>query len=112
MLLCSRFSLLSPLFSSFTNGANMTTRLERKLANIRAGQYQPGDFIIADAKDGDIGFGRAAPGLDRSTGLMKSRETHLQAIREMTASGLVDVMLMSASTGQRLSKEGIFAGTD
>ena len=43
---------------------------------------------------------------------MKPREFHLQAIREMTASGLVDVMLMSASTGQRLSKEGIFAATD
>ena len=90
----------------------MTARLDQKLANIRAGRYRPADFIIADAKDGDIGFGRAAPGLDRATGMMKSRETHLQAIREMTASGLVDVMLMSASTGQRLANEGIFAGSD
>src|SRR5258707_5495888 len=88
------------------------TRLDRKIANIRAGRYRPDDFIIADAKDGDIGFGRAAPGPDRQTGKMKSRETHLQAIREMTASGLVDVMLMSASTGQRLSDEGLFKGTD
>jgi len=87
-------------------------RLDRKLANIRAGRYRPEDFIIADAKDGDIGFGRAAPGPDRASGAMKPRETHLQAIREMTASGLVDIMLMSASTGQRLSKEGLFAGTD
>ena len=36
--------------------------LDRKLASIRAGRYTPADFIIADAKDGDIGFGRAAPG--------------------------------------------------
>ena len=88
------------------------TRLDRKIANIRAGRYRPDDFIIADAKDGDIGFGRAAPGPDRETGRMKPRETHLQAIREMTASGLVDVMLMSASTGQRLSEEGIFANSE
>jgi DhnA family fructose-bisphosphate aldolase class Ia len=88
------------------------TRLDTKLDNIRTGKYRAEDFIIADAKDGDIGFGRAAPGADRQTGKMKSRETHLQAIREMTASGLVDVMLMSASTGQRLSDEGLFKGTD
>jgi DhnA family fructose-bisphosphate aldolase class Ia len=87
-------------------------RLDRKLANIRAGRYRPEDFIIADAKDGDIGFGRAAPGHDRATGAMKPRDAHLQAIREMTASGLVDIMLMSASTGQRLSEEGLFAGAD
>lgn len=81
--------------------------LEKKLANIRAGKYKPADFIIADAKDGDIGFGRAAPGPDAS-GKMKSRETHLQAIRDMTNSGLVDIMLMSASTAERLSEEGLF----
>jgi DhnA family fructose-bisphosphate aldolase class Ia len=86
------------------------TRLDRKLDSIRAGRYRPEDFIIADAKDGDIGFGRAAPGRDRASGRMKSRETHLQAIREMTESGLVDIMLMSASTAQRLAEEGIFAG--
>lgn len=86
-------------------------KLDQKLTNIRAGKYKPADFIIADAKDGDIGFGRAAPGAD-STGHMKSRETHLQAIRDMTRSGLVDVMLMSASTGQRLSNEGLFKDSD
>ena len=80
----------------------------RKLANIRTGKYQPDDFIIADAKDGDIGFGRAAPGPDRETGRMKPRETHLQAIRDMTASGLVDVMLMSASTGRAALERGPF----
>ena len=39
--------------------------LDTKLAAIRAGKYKPTDFIIADAKDGDIGFGTAAPGPDR-----------------------------------------------
>ena len=83
--------------------------LDTKLAAIQAGTYKPADFIIADAKDGDIGFGRAAPGARprRPTASSPAR-THLQAIRDMTASGLVDIMLMSASTGERLSEEGLF----
>ena len=84
--------------------------LDRKLANIRAGRYASDDFIIADAKDGDIGFGRAAPVKD-AAGRFTPRATHLQAIRDMTKSGLVDVMLMSASTAERLSDEGLFKGS-
>ena len=83
--------------------------LETKLANIRNGQYSHGDFIIADAKDGDIGFGRAAPVPDpNKQGRHTPRATHLQAIRDMTKSELVDIMLMSASTCERLSEEGLF----
>ena len=87
----------------------MKKKLDTKLANIRDGRYTPDDFIIADAKDGDIGFGRAAPVPDpEKPGRYLSRATHLQAIREMTASELVDIMLMSASTCERLSDEGLF----
>jgi DhnA family fructose-bisphosphate aldolase class Ia len=86
--------------------------LDAKLAAIRAGEYEPTDFIIADAKDGDIGFGAAAPGPDRDNpGRFKTRSAHLEAIREMTQSGLVDIMLMSASTAERLSDEGLFKGS-
>ncbi len=38
----------------------------------------------------------------------KPRAAHLQAIREMTRSGLVDIMLLSASSAERLSEEGLF----
>ena len=81
--------------------------LDKKLAAIRAGTYKPTDFIIADAKDGDIGFGRAAPVPDprQSRPLHAARDAS-PAIRDMTRSGLVDIMLMSASTGERLSNEG------
>ncbi|MCB1970171.1 MAG: hypothetical protein H6851_00475 [Geminicoccaceae bacterium] len=83
--------------------------LETKLGHIRGGRYQPSDFIIADAKDGDIGFGRMAPGEDpERPGRYLPRSTHLEAIREMTRSGLVDIMLMSASTAERVSREGLF----
>ena len=37
-------------------------RLDRKLSNILAGSAAPSDFIIADAKDGDMAFGITAPG--------------------------------------------------
>ncbi|HET7716509.1 MAG TPA: hypothetical protein VFK86_12870 [Bauldia sp.] len=86
--------------------------LDQKLAAIRAGKYSPSDFIIADAKDGDIGFGRASPvPYPDDPARFTPRETHLQNIRDMTRSGLVDIMLMSASTAERLSKEGLFDGS-
>src|SRR6185436_6891903 len=93
-------------------GRSLNVRsLDRKLENIRKGEYKPDDFIIADAKDGDIGFGRASSVRDAS-GNHTPRETHLESIREMTKSGLVDIMLMSASTAERLSNEGLFKSSD
>jgi DhnA family fructose-bisphosphate aldolase class Ia len=87
--------------------------LDRKLARIRAGAYTAEDFIIADAKDGDIGFGCASPVPDPDRpGRHRDRASHLEAIREMTRTGLVDIMLVSASTGERLALEGLFEGSD
>ena len=53
---------LRPVPRHPTEGHSMTKRLDRKLATIRAGAYKPTDFIIADAKDGDMAFGITAPG--------------------------------------------------
>src|SRR4029078_495393 len=36
--------------------------LDRKLGSILAGTYTPDDFVIADAKDGDMAFGVTAAG--------------------------------------------------
>jgi DhnA family fructose-bisphosphate aldolase class Ia len=83
--------------------------LDKKLGRIKAGSYTSTDFIIADAKDADIGFGTAAPGPDRAKpGRLSTREVYLERMRAMTRSGLVDIMLMSASTAERLSEEGLF----
>ncbi len=83
--------------------------LDAKLSAIQDGKYKPRDFIIADAKDGDIGFGAMAAGPDpKQPGVFRPRAAHLEAIRDMTRSGLVDIMLMSASTAERLSDEGLF----
>ena len=43
----------------------LVTRLDTKLANIRAGRYTRSDFIIADAKDADMGSGITGPGPKR-----------------------------------------------
>lgn len=71
------------------------------------------DFILADAKDGDMGLGLAAPGRNfAATGddqPFRSLEEYRQAMREITRQGLVDIMLMSVSTGEQLAlKERLF----
>ncbi|MCY4453219.1 MAG: hypothetical protein OXC01_14810 [Immundisolibacterales bacterium] len=88
----------------------MEKSLDRKLARIRQGSYTPADFIIADAKDGDMGGGITAfgPKADDS-GHCRSFPEHLDAMRHVTGTGLVDVMLMSASAAERLGAEGVFA---
>lgn len=87
-------------------------RLDQKLARLRSA-YRPTDFIIADAKDGDMGFGTTCPGPapGRSTGL-KTKAEYLAAMREMAESGLVDIMLTSASSAETLSASGLFEHTD
>jgi hypothetical protein len=84
------------------------TALNLKLANIRAGRYTPKDFIIADAKDGDMGFGRTAPGPDLTSNRLKTRAQYLQAMEEMCDSGAIDILLCSASTCEILTRRGVF----
>ncbi len=87
----------------------MKKSLDLKLDKIREGRYESSDFIIADAKDGDMGGGIEAFG--RVEGRLKSFPNHLAAMRDMTQSELVDVMLMSVSAAERLVDEGLFEGS-
>ncbi len=91
--------------------------LDRKLTRIRTGAYTPQDFIIADAKDADMAFGLTAtgPARDAAGGFLPefaSRATYLDAIRAMTRSGLVDIMLTSASSAEILVNEGLYADSE
>ena len=66
--------------------------LDQKLARIRAGNYTPADFIMADAKDPDMAFGIACPGPARDTSgrlldHLATRPVFLQTMRDMTKSG-------------------------
>jgi hypothetical protein len=86
--------------------------LDAKLARIIADPSCQ-DFILADAKDPDMAFGLAAPGLkaggDPKHGPYRTLAEFHDAIREIVGESLVDIMLMSASTSEKLAiDEGIF----
>jgi len=81
--------------------------LDRKLAAIAAGTYTPNQFILADAKDADMAFGVQAPGRDPETGAFRGRAAYLAAMAEEIEAGAVDIMLTSASNGERLTREGL-----
>ena len=86
--------------------------LDLKLARILA-DPACGDFLLADAKDADMAFGLAGPGLApggvAGQGPFKSIHEYRESIRELVAEGLVDIMLMSASTCELLAiEEGLF----
>lgn len=81
--------------------------LDKKLRRIRSGKYTSKDFIIADAKDGDMAFGVTCPG-PAAKGSWHPRAYYLKAMEEMTHSGLVDIMLMSASSAERLKSKAVF----
>ena len=89
----------------------MTKRLDRKLAAIQASAYTPEDFIIADAKDGDMAFGCASPGVSPD-GRMRPLRTYRDDMIKVVASDLVDIMLMSVSSAEVLTREGVFARTE
>lgn len=81
--------------------------LDKKLKKIKSGKYIPADFVIADAKDGDMAFGVTSPGPAGKSN-WKPRQSYLDAMHEMTQSGLVDIMLMSASSAEILKARGTF----
>lgn len=88
----------------------MDRTLDRKLASIRSGNYAPRDFIIADAKDGDMAFGCAAPGT-APDGRLRPLADYRADMEKVTDSGLVDIMLMSLSSAEALVEGGRFEGS-
>ncbi len=90
----------------------MLKTLDEKLARIHADRGCR-DFILADAKDADMAFGLSAPGKSpehhAEEGRFRTLDEYRHIIREIVAQGLVDIMLMSASTNEVLTiRERIF----
>jgi len=86
--------------------------LDRKLAAIHANPNSR-EFILADAKDADMAFGIGAPGQspEAHSGELRYRtlEEYREQMRLITRQGLVDIMLMSASTNHALTiRERLF----
>mgnify|MGYP002624241337 CR=1 FL=1 len=64
-------------------------------------------FLLADAKDADMAFGMAAPGVDRQgdQGGYRSLQNYREHIVENVEQGQIDIMLMSASTCDLLARQ-------
>jgi len=86
----------------------MEKSLDRKLARILADSACR-DFILADAKDADMAFGLSAPGRSpehhAGEAHFRTLDEYRQQMREIVAQGLVDIMLMSASSNEVLTIE-------
>ncbi len=82
----------------------MQKSLDTKLQNILADSSCE-DFILADAKDADMGFGIGAPGPNPpgSKHPFRTLDEYQDLMREVTRQGLVDIMLMSASSNEKLT---------
>ena len=96
--------------------ANADRTLDAKLARIRDGAYRPIDFIIADAKDGDMGGGASSPGPVRSADgrpgeTMLTALDYRKAMAEMIAAGDVDIMLTSLAAAETLAANDAYAGS-
>jgi hypothetical protein len=81
--------------------------LDEKLARIHADPSGCKDFILADAKDADMALAIGAPGRspEAHSGELRYRTLaeFRATIEQIVAQGLVDIMLMSASTSEVLT---------
>ena len=84
----------------------MQKSLDQKLARILA-DPSCRDFIIADAKDADMAFGLSAPGQSpeyyAGEAQFRTLDEYRQLMRDIVRQGLVDIMLMSASSNELLT---------
>jgi hypothetical protein len=85
----------------------MEKSLEQKLARIHANPSGCKDFILADAKDADMALSIGAPGRSPEAHPGEMRYRSLPEFRDIIAQiveqGLIDIMLMSASTSEVLT---------
>jgi hypothetical protein len=85
--------------------------LDAKLKRITSGKYKPSDFIIADAKDPEMSTGVSATGPkdlhDESKGF-HTVERFRQSIIDELKQGIVDVMLVAASSLEAIADKGHF----
>jgi hypothetical protein len=87
--------------------ATIKKSLDEKLARINADPRGAKDFILADAKDADMALAIGAPGRSPEAHPGEVRYRSLAEFRDIIAEiveqGLVDIMLMSASTSEVLT---------
>ena len=95
--------------------ANICDRLAGKLSRIKSGDYASGDFIIADAKDAEMGSGISGLGFtSNKDGAPKANtaEHYQSCMVDMMESGLVDIMLTSVASLEALHGRRVFENSD
>src|SRR5919106_819835 len=91
----------------------VTTRLEERLARIREDPQGARDFLICDAKDGDMGGGIPMPGPRRDgegrpSSAFKTRRDYLDQVTALVRQDILDMVLLSIGNLERLVAEGVF----
>jgi hypothetical protein len=85
--------------------------LDAKLKRITSGKYKPSDFIVADAKDPEMSGGASSTGpkdlADESKGY-HTVEHFRQTIVDVVKHGVVDIMLVAASSLEAVAAKGVF----
>src|SRR5437763_10993517 len=85
----------------------MQKSLDAKLARIHADPQRCKDFILADAKDGDMALAIGAPGKSPESHSGELRYRSLREFRDIIVQiveqKLVDIMLLSGSTSEALT---------
>ena len=107
-----RFAMGESRLNGQVGTAGVVKSLDRKLAAIHADPNSR-EFILADAKDADMALGLGAPGQSPEAHpgevRFKTLEEYREQMRLITRQGLVDIMLMSASSNHALTiRERLF----
>jgi hypothetical protein len=92
-------------------GTTLMKTLDAKLKRITSGKYKPADFIVADAKDPEMSAGVSSTGPkdphNESHGF-HTVETFRQSIIDIVKQGVVDIMLVAASSLEAVAAKGVF----
>ncbi|BCL73648.1 hypothetical protein VNTUMSATTG_55850 (plasmid) [Vibrio nigripulchritudo] len=93
------------------------TRFHEKIARIQQDPSNNKDFIICDAKDSDMGFGRSHTGLDRNRQgaelHYKTQAQFIDQIEKIVEQDVVDLMLMSVSVFEKTAVQNkLFDNTE
>ncbi|SDI91744.1 hypothetical protein [Salipiger marinus] len=87
-------------------------RLDEKLSRIRHGAYRAGDFILGDARDGDLARAMLAVGHHfgpgGAPGRPRSRAEFLATVQQMVEQDVIDLMLTSLSSLEVVQGRGLY----
>jgi hypothetical protein len=86
--------------------------LDQKLRLIAQGRYTPKNYILADAKDGDMALGAKANGPVKPgdvNGAHRTRQQHQANMRDIVRQKQMDIMLGSVTNIEALAADGVFA---